>query len=158
MLSWIENSWLGELMRSLQWAFPISEAFHFVGLALLMGAIAVMDLRLLGFARSVSIKAVHSLVPWAWIGFTINLVTGIFFFFTDPTFYYDNMSFRIKLVLIALAGANALWFQFKVNPQLASWPDTADAPSDVKLMAVGSLVLWILVICFGRFIMYWPPF
>ena len=158
MLAWLESTWLGEMMRTVQWAFPISEAFHFLGLCVLMGSIAIIDLRLLGFARGVSVKVIHQLLPWAWAGFTVNLVTGLLFFLSNPLFYYENTAFQIKLVLILLAGANALWFHLKVNRELDSWPDSVDAPGQVKVMASGSLVLWVAVICFGRFIMYWPPF
>ena len=158
MIAWIESSWLNELMVTLPWAFPICEALHFVGLCLLMGSLAVIDLRLLGFARGMSIQAIHQFLPWTWIGFAINLTTGILFIFSDPSFYFVNGAFRIKVVLILLAGANALWFQLRVNRDLDRWPETADAPPQVKAMATASLALWVAVILFGRFIMYWPPF
>jgi len=122
-----------------------------------MGSIAVIDLRLLGFARSLSVSVIHRLLPWAWTGFAINLITGILFIFANPSFYYPNVAFRVKLVLILLAGMNALWFQLTVNRDLASWPEGADSPGSVKAMAGISLGLWVAVICFGRFIMYWPP-
>lgn len=157
MLAWIEGSWLGETMRAYQWAFPACEALHFIGLCLLVGSVAVMDLRLLGFARSLSIRAIHQLLPWALVGFAINLITGVLFFFSQPAFYYPNVAFRVKLVLILLAGANALWFYFTVNRDLDSWPAGAEAPRQAKTIAGVSLVLWVAVICFGRFIMYWPP-
>ena len=157
MIMWLENSWLSQTLVALQWAFPISEAIHFLGLCLLMGSIAVIDLRLLGFARSLPVRVIHQLLPWAWVGFTTNLLTGLYFFLTQPSFYYENVAFRVKLVLILLAGANALWFQFSGNRQLDSLPDGVDSPGLVKAMAAISLVLWVAVICFGRFIMYWPP-
>ncbi len=144
-------------MISLQWAFPICEAIHFIGLSVLMGSIAVIDLRLLGFARSMPARVIHQLLPWAWIGFATNLITGTLFYFTTPTFYYPNVAFRVKMVLILLAGVNALWFQLTVNRDVSNWPERADAPSQVKAMAGISLGLWVAVICFGRFIMYWPP-
>ena len=58
MISAIENTWIGEFMRAYWWAFPAAETLHFIGLCLLIGSLAVIDLRLLGFARSLSIKAV----------------------------------------------------------------------------------------------------
>ena len=157
MLAWLDNSWLAETMRVFQWAFPACEALHFVGLCLLMGSIAMIDLRLLGFAPSLPLRVIHQLLPWAWIGFAINLTTGILFFVAQPFFYYDNVAFRVKLILILLAGANALWFALTVQRDLDSWPEQAEVPSQVRAMASLSLVLWIAVICFGRFIMYWPP-
>lgn len=92
MLAWMENLWLAELIRSLPWAFPIAEALHFVGLSLMMGSLAVIDLRLLGFAREMSVRVVHRLLPWTWIGFPINAVTGFLFFITDPTLFTGRRS------------------------------------------------------------------
>jgi len=158
MLAWIDNSWLAEFMRNYQWAFPISEAMHFIGLCLLIGSVAVMDLRILGFAPRLPMRVVHQLVPWAWIGFSINLTTGILFFFAQSAFYIPNGAFRVKMVLLLLAGINALWFQFRVSHDLESLPEGADAPGNAKTVAGISLALWLAVICFGRFIMYWPPY
>ncbi len=157
MIAAIENTWIGEFMRAYWWAFPAAEALHFIGLSLLVGSLAVIDLRLLGFARSLSVRAVHQLLLWTWIGFAINLVTGLLFIFAQASFYYPNVAFRVKLVLLLLAGANALWFQLTVNRELPSWGDGADATRQAKVIAGISLGLWVSVIFFGRFIMYWPP-
>jgi hypothetical protein len=144
-------------MMNSPWAFPLAEAAHFFGLCLLMGAIGIIDLRLLGFARSLSIRAVHQLLPLVWIGFGINLVTGILFIFSSADFYYPNMAFRVKGILLLLAGANALWYQLSVHKEIDSWPEAGDVPSKAKVIAGISLGLWVSVIFFGRLIMYWPP-
>ncbi len=157
MVEWIEGSWLNELMIASQWAFPICEAIHFLGLCLLMGSLAVIDLRLLGFAPNLPVRVVHQLLPWAWVGFSINLITGTLFYFTNPEFYYTNTAFWIKMFLILLAGANAMWFELSVRGELDSVHEGAAMSAQAKTMAGTSLVLWIAVICFGRFIMYWPP-
>lgn len=157
MLEWIASTWLSRLMTGNTWAFPLAEAAHFFGLCLLIGSIGIIDLRLLGFARSFSLRAVHQLLPLVWIGFSINLVTGILFAFASADFYYPNMAVRVKLVLLLLAGLNALWYQLTVNREIDSWPETGDAPSQAKLIAGISLCLWVSIIFFGRFIMYWPP-
>ena len=121
MIAWIESTWLHEVMTASLWAFPASEAIHFFGLCLLIGSVAVIDLRLLGFARSLPARVIHQLLPWAWTGFAINLITGILFYFSNPAFYYSNVAFRVKLILLLLAGANALWFHLTVNRDLDSW-------------------------------------
>lgn len=157
MIAAIENTWIGEFMRAYWWAFPAAEALHFIGLSLLVGSLAVIDLRLLGFARNLSVRAVHQLLLWTWIGFAINLITGLLFIFAQASFYYPNVAFRVKLVLLLLAGANALWFQLTVNRELPNWSDGADATGQAKVIAGISLGLWVSVIFFGRFIMYWPP-
>jgi hypothetical protein len=58
------------------WLWPLCEALHFVGLALLVGVVGMLDLRLLGRMRHLSFSAVHRLIPWGILGFDINLVTG----------------------------------------------------------------------------------
>jgi hypothetical protein len=157
MIEWIESTWLSEAMNGNAWAFPLAEAAHFFGLCLLIGSIGVIDLRLLGFARSFSVRAVHQLLPLVWIGFGINLFTGVLFIFSSASFYYPNMAFRVKMVLILLAGVNALWYQLTVHKRIADWPETGKVPGQAKLIAGTSLLLWIAIIFFGRFIMYWPP-
>ena len=157
MITAIENTWLGEFMRAYWWAFPAAEALHFIGLSLLIGSLAVIDLRLLGFARSLSIKVVHQLLLWTWVGFAINVLTGIAFISAQASFYYPNVSFWVEMILIALAGANALWFELTVHRDLPNWSENADPPAPAKTIAGASLALWIAVIFFGRFIMDWPP-
>jgi hypothetical protein len=157
MIEWIESTWLSEAMNGNPWAFPLAEAAHFFGLCLLIGSIGLIDLRLLGFARSFSVRAVHQLLPLVWIGFGINLFTGVLFIFSSASFYYPNMAFRVKMVLILLAGVNALWYQLTIHKKIADWPETGAAPAQAKVIAGTSLVLWIAIIFFGRFIMYWPP-
>jgi hypothetical protein len=157
MIQWIESTWLSEAMNGNAWAFPLAEAAHFFGLCLLIGSIGVIDLRLLGFARSFSVRAVHQLLPLVWIGFGINLFTGVLFIFSSASFYYPNVAFRVKMVLILLAGVNALLYQLTVHKKIADWPETGAVPGQAKLIAGTSLLLWIAIIFFGRFIMYWPP-
>ena len=157
MIDWIESTWLSQFMTGYAWAFPLAEAAHFFGLCLLLGAIGIIDLRLLGFARSFSMRAIHQLLLLVWIGFAINLITGVLFIFASASFYYPNAAFWIKMVLILLAGANALWYQLTVHREIDSWPETGAATRQAKLIAGTSLTLWIAIVFFGRFIMYWPP-
>jgi hypothetical protein len=155
MLAWIDSSWLAALMRQVSWLFPACETLHFIGLCMLFGGLIFIDLRTLGLAPKLSpMKLVEWLLPWVWIGFGINLVTGVMFLFTDPYFYYPNAPFRTKLVLMFLAGLNALWFQLKVHPELARWKPDMQMSTAARASAGLSLALWIGVIVFGRLIMY----
>src|SRR5689334_19069811 len=81
-----------------------------MGLSMLFGALLVVDLRLLGFMRSVPMRAALAFLPSAIIGFTINLLTGIEFFVNDPFMYWRNPAFRLKMFLILVGGFNALIF------------------------------------------------
>ena len=94
------------------------------------------------------------MLPLAWIGFSINLVTGFLFFVAAPFFYYPNGPLRIKLVLILIAGANALWFQRALRDEVDYLEAGAEASARVKVSAGASRALWTGVITLGRFIMF----
>src|SRR5690606_9919347 len=108
VLDWMQTTWINHLALNYAWTWPILETLHFIGMSLLIGSIFVMDLRLLGVQRVIPSVTVHQLLPMAFLGFGINLLTGIVFVFGDPYRYTYNPSFQAKMVLILLAGLNAL--------------------------------------------------
>ena len=130
------------------------ETIHFIGLSLLLGGLIIIDARLAGFFRGVNIAATHKLLPWVFIGFGLNLTTGVLFFFGDPMRYAVNWGFQLKMVLVVIAGLNALWFWFKINPVMHSWEPDVDPPGVAKLIAWISLVTWTGVLLCGRLIPY----
>ena len=98
-------------MVNLTWGWPACETIHFVGLSLLFGVVLLVDLRMLGFMKSIPFSTLHRLLPWGILGFGLNVVTGILFFVgAPPTFYVTNATFYWKMALILVAGANALYF------------------------------------------------
>jgi hypothetical protein len=153
LLDEVKFSLMGQFMRGSPWAFPALQSLHFIGMALLVGAVAVMDLRVLGIASSLPIQSLRRLVPLALLGFTINVISGALFFAHDPYQYFFNPSFRLKVLLILTAGLNALWFQRGVFSN-ADWGVPEPASGLAKLAAVVSLLLWVGVIAAGRFIAF----
>ena len=127
--------------------WPTCETLHFVGLSLLCGVVFLVDLRVLGVMRGVSFASLHRLLPWAALGFGINVVTGILFFVGIPGQYIHNVSFYWKIGLVMLAGANALYFTFFDEPW--SLGPKEDAPLTAKIAAVSAMVLWVAVMYCG---------
>ena len=84
---------VGRLMRT-QWAWPIAESLHFIGLTLLIGTIGLFDVRLLGLGRRIPIAALHRLVPWGLTGFGITVLSGLTFLLTEPDQYIYKTSFH----------------------------------------------------------------
>lgn len=150
----LEGTAINHWVISSAWVWPIMEILHFVGLSLLLGAMLVVDLRLAGFFRQINIVATHKLLPFAILGFGINLITGILFVFGDPGRYTANIGFRWKMVLVLIAGLNALWFWIKINPVMKSWAADADPPALAKVIAWVSLGTWFGVLLLGRLIPY----
>lgn len=154
IVNWIDGGVLNTWVLGSAWIWPTMETLHFVGLSLMLGALLIIDLRLAGFFRKINIAATHKLLPWVFIGFGINLTTGVLFFFGDPGRYAINIGFRFKMMLIVLAGLNALWFYWKINPVMRSWEPDCDTPAVAKTIAWISLGSWFGVLLLGRLIPY----
>jgi hypothetical protein len=150
----IEGGTINTWILSSYWLWPVLEIIHFVGLSLLLGAMLIVDLRLAGYLRQINIMATHQLLPWAVFGFLLNLVTGTLFFLGDPARYAINIGFQLKMVLLLIAGLNALWFIWKINPRVAGWDAHGDTPNDAKAVAILSLFAWLGVLLLGRLIPY----
>lgn len=150
----IEGTALNQWILGSAWAWPIMEILHFIGLSLLLGSLLVIDLRLAGFFRKIDITATHKLLPLTFLGFAINLTTGIMFVIGDPYRYTANIGFWWKMSLLLIAGLNALWFWWKINPVMPSWDAHADTPALAKMIAWISLTSWFGVLLFGRLIPY----
>ena len=151
----IVASQLSQWIQATYWLWPVLEIIHFFGLTLLMGGLIIVDLRMIGFFPSVSLQGVKKLLPFVVFGFLLNLITGIFFIFGDPSRYAINVGFQIKLILILLAGGNAAIYHFKVEsyvPDLRS--SSRRPPLAVKLVGLTSLGLWTAVLLLGRLIPY----
>ena len=153
-LSALEGSLVGTSIREWAWAFPTLEVLHFMGLAMLIGSMVVIDCRLLGFMPRLPIQALVGFMRLALVAFGINLITGILFFTADPLRYFPNIAFRIKMLLILIAGLNALWFKFAVFDKMANWQPQPPRPVIEKLIAGVSLAIWVGVIGCGRLIPY----
>jgi hypothetical protein len=153
-LTFCTNTPMGEWVRNSAWAFPFLQSWHFIGMTMLLGVVGSIDLRVLGVARAVPLAPLHRFLPLAFIGFFINLITGICFFCHDPRVYAFNISFRIKMLLIIIAGLNALWFRLGVFLDLERWGPGIEASRLAKVISALSLLIWLAVITAGRYIAF----
>ena len=156
---WLTLPAVGALIRSSGWVWPIAEMFHYIGMALLLGTVGFLDLRVLGVGKGVSMRALSKFVPLGVLGFALNVVTGLMFVtgnpLSPPLDYLTNLAFQLKMLLILLAGINLLLFYVSgISRAVDDLPAHADAPPVAKVIAGLSLVFWVGVIYFGRMIMY----
>jgi hypothetical protein len=152
---WLKNTNFGTAVRESIWIYPTFEIVHLFGIALLVGSIAMTDVRLLGVSKRlpVNLTAQH-LLPWTWVGFALVVISGVSLFAGFPTDYYVNTAFRIKLLLIAFAGVNAALFHWRVYRNVASWNENLPSPFAARAFAIVSIVLWFSTIAAGRLIAY----
>jgi hypothetical protein len=137
--------------------YPLVEIVHIVGFTVLVGAVAMFDLRLLGVGRTRPAKALpvqalaRHLLPWTWAALLLIVPSGVLLFATQPELL-DNRAFLLKLALIGAAGCNALAFHVGPWRAAAGWP--VKAPLRARLHAALSLLLWVAVIACGRLLAY----
>jgi hypothetical protein len=138
---------VGSLMTDYQWMWATCETLHFIGLSLLLGVVFLVDLRVLGVVKGVSFASLHRLLPWAALGFGVNVVTGMMFFAGIPGQYIHNPSFYWKIAMVMLAGANAVYFTLLDQP----WDlgPKEDAPLTAKMAAGSAMLLWVGVMYCG---------
>ena len=142
-------------VRESVWAYPALETIHVLGLGLVVGSILAFDLRLLGWHRELPVASLgRHLLPWVWTGFLLNAASGALLFASDAVEFAANASFRVKMVLIVLAGLNALWFQARVAPGMAAWNLTVPPPAGARLAALVSITLWVAIVTAGRMMAY----
>jgi hypothetical protein len=156
LFDWINNSPLGAGIRASAWWYPILELVHSLGVIVLVGSIWMVDLRLLGVgmrSRCVSELAAR-LLPWTWVGFAVQSVSGVLLSFSEASRLYHIPYFWIKLALLLIAGSNALLFHTGVYRSVAKWDDALVTPPRARLAGAISLGLWIMVIGAGRAIGY----
>ena len=140
-----------------QWGWPIVEIIHFTGLCLLIGAVGTFDLVMIGWVKGLRLAALHKLVPFGVLGFALSAASGLMFVATSPDQYLYNPAFQLKMVLLAIAGANMVLFYLTAARKLHSLPDGAAPPRSARIFAAVSLTAWFGVIACGRVITAFRP-
>jgi hypothetical protein len=133
------------------WGFLM--VVHFIGLALIVGTVGILDIRIMGFFKELPVAPLHRFLPWALAGLAINIITGMFAFMAQPQSYITSEAFWLKILALLLLGVNAAAFYLTgVFGQVENLRGGEDAPISSKLIAASGLFLWFAVITFGRYI------
>lgn len=142
----------GELPGT-EWLFPIVETLHVMALTLVVGSIAMMDLRLLGVASRTSpvSRLSNEVLPWTWTAWCLAAVFGTLMFISKAHSYAANLQFQLKFACMGLAALNMLVFHFGAFRQVERW-DLEEPPRSAKVAGALSLLLWICVVFFGRWV------
>lgn len=155
-LQWLENTGFGQFIASSAWANLALLCFHAVGMGVVVGILWMLDLRVLGFPKSLPFTAFRPLMRLAWLGFLVNAASGILMFSGEATRFIINTDFQLKMLLIVLGGLSVLILQRSLraaarNPEGS---ETLVVSPGVKVVAAFSFLFWLGVILFGRQIAY----
>ncbi len=155
----LEASALGAAMRDSAWLYPAVQTAHLVGIALLFGSVAVLDVRLLGLWKKVPVKPLAAQVlPWSAASFLLIVPSGFAMFVAHAGDLIGSGVFALKICLILAAGANAALFHAITMRTVDVWdsPEMRELrpPLSARLAGLFSLLLWISVIACGRLLSY----
>ena len=150
-----ETQWSIALHESL-YLYPWIESAHVLSICFFIGTLLFVDLRLMGVTfNKLPISEMNSMVlPWSIFGFCLLAITGLLLFYAIPIRSYQSIFFRLKIILILLAGLNAFLFHRQMKLEGKNWDEGNEVPKSVHFKAAASLILWSVVIVSGRMIAY----
>jgi hypothetical protein len=147
---WLKSTAVSHAMVNLPWLWPVCEVLHFVGLALLIGAAGLFDLRLMGFLKAIPLTAAMQMRGWAAAGIVVNAVTGALFFVGAPDQYIDNPAWWGKLLFLLVAMINIAIFETRHGKRVLEMTAEAETPTSFRIAGAVSLASWAAVLYFGR--------
>jgi hypothetical protein len=150
----LQGTSIATAIREGEHLFPWIECVHVLALTLVIGSIAVVDLRLIGLTlrdRGVA-RIMAAMLPVTWSAFVCAAITGGLLFSSNATTYGHNIYFQVKIVLIASAGINMLVYHLFLSRGVEAWHTSAVTPVRARIVGALSLSLWLAVVAFGRWI------
>jgi hypothetical protein len=150
----VQDTAIATAIREGETLFPWIECIHVLALTLVIGSIAVVDLRLIGLTsrdRGVA-QTTAGMLPVTWTAFVFAVISGGLLFSSNATTYAHNFFFQAKLALIAIAGINMGVYHLFLSRGVADWNTPASTPLRARIVGVVSLSLWIVIAAFGRWI------
>ena len=152
LLQWLEGTSLAQFVHQRAWAFTTVEIIHVFAIAIMVATISIVDLRLIGLAsiKRPFTELARQLLPITWAAFALAAVTGPILFISRAADHFANTMFRIKMLLIVLAGINMLIFELITVRGAPEWDVKPFPPLPARLAGALSIACWFLVIVFGR--------
>jgi hypothetical protein len=150
---WLQNTWLADAIGQSSYLFPLLESLHVLSITVMMGTIALVDLRLVGLInrdRPVS-RVLREVLPFTVGSFISSVITGTLLFTSHAVQYMSNGPFVTKMVLMIVAGVNILVFHGVTQRTMPQW-DLGRPPLRAVIAGGTSLILWIAIVACGRWI------
>ena len=158
LLEWLQSLPWAVFIQNTPWAFTTIEVVHVFAVSMVLGTIALVDLRLLRLASTKRPFAEFSrqVLPFTWVAFVVAMIAGSLLFISKATEYFANWMFLLKMSLIVLAGINMVIFEFKTVRGVREW-NLGPTPRPAWLAGGISIACWVLVVFFGRLIAFTLP-
>jgi hypothetical protein len=158
LLEWLQSLSWAVFIHKTPWAFTTIEVVHIFAVSMVLGTIALVDLRLLGLASTKRCFAEFSrqVLPFTWVAFVVAVIAGSLLFISKASEYFANWVFWLKMLLIVLAGINMMIFEFGTVRNVLEW-NLGPTPRRARLAGGISIACWIFVVFLGRLIAFTLP-
>ncbi|HUP96764.1 MAG TPA: DUF6644 family protein [Usitatibacter sp.] len=151
----VEALALARAMREWLWLYPAVEIVHISGFVILVGSVAMFDLRVLGLSRAIPVRQLaRHLLPWSVAALFLIVPSGLAMFAAHASDFLGNRAFQLKMALLLTAGLNAVAFHTGPYQTVAAWNTDVAAPWTAKASVALSLALWFSIISCGRLLAY----
>ena len=154
VLSWMETTAYSEWIVAGLVGWPLMLSMHAVGLAIIVGIMFALNLRMLGYFKPIPYAALNDLMTFGWIGIALNVFSGFSLFMAQATFYVTSFPFLVKITFIILGIANLYHTQKILKRDAVGWDTAGAVPQPSMILAASSLGFWILAVVGGRLIAY----
>lgn len=155
-ITWIEETWLAEVVRVSAYGYPAMITLHSLGLAIMVGLSVVLSLRVLGMFGAIPYSALNRLLKVAWIGFVMNFLSGGSLFAANATGLIVHQVFILKMTGVIVGAIFVGIMQNMIKTSLASGDPDPSASSGLKVVAWLTIGAWTIAMVTGRFIAYLP--
>ena len=147
------------------WVIPTIQSIHIIGIAVVLGSVFMIDLRILGWAgMDQTLRQTSSrFSPWLTAGLCVQLATGLLMVIGEPVRELVTFSFWLKMFLVAVGTLIAATFQITLRKHEQQWEETLVKRGSIKCLAVLTFLIWVCIIILGRLIAYdhvwgsWSP-
>jgi hypothetical protein len=156
LVEWLASTPGSIALHESRYMFLVVLTVHVMTLCVFIGMALMVDLRLMGvaLARVPVSEVVERLLPWTVAGFLVMVASGSLLFYSAPLVRYRNVFFWMKMVMLGLAGANAVLFHRRIYPSVAQWDRDPVPPKRARVAGGVSLALWVAIILAGRTMAY----
>jgi hypothetical protein len=153
-MTWLEGTGYAQWLSVSATGWPVMLTGHAIGLAIVVGIIFSLDLRLLGLFGTIPLTSLDQLLRVGWIGVVINVVTGLSLFTTQATIYVTNLPFLVKIAFVVLGCVNLAYMQRVLRRNGAAWQAAGGVTPLARSLAGSSLLFWVMAVVAGRLIAY----
>jgi hypothetical protein len=153
LLDWLANSsyaaWVNE-----SGGWPIALTIHAFGVAIVIGFMAIIGLRLMGRFRTIPYSALNKLIPYIWIAVAFQVVSGFTLWMSKPLQYLADGMFEVKFALVIIACIVMAYFQGTMRREAAAWDASGKVSTRGMRLVSASCLLWAAVVIGGRLTAY----